>query len=186
MAQVQKLQNIDYLTFDEIADKILSRLLRESEGSNRVDVVFDLYRDIPIKLAERELRGVSDAIKNLAAGVKVKQVKNCFYAMVTTNQVLSDLLWNTGKQHRKKVKDKELHETSENRCYKITAESVEEEEGLKSEEEEADTRLLPHVQQAAGEQRFRSIVVSSEETDVRILCLTFSFSIDVPIFQRRV
>ena len=78
MAQVQKLQNIDYLTFDEIADKILSRLLRESEGSNRVDVIFDLYRDIPIKLAERELRGVSDAIKNLAAGQKVKQVKNFF------------------------------------------------------------------------------------------------------------
>ena len=72
-------------------DKILSRLLRESEGSNRVDVVFDLYRDIPIKLAERELRGVSDAIKNLAAGQKVKQVKNFFYAMVTTKQVLSDL-----------------------------------------------------------------------------------------------
>ena len=52
--------------------------MRESEGSNRVDVVFDLYRDIPIKLAERELRGVSDAIKNLAAGLKVKQVKNFF------------------------------------------------------------------------------------------------------------
>ena len=42
---------------------------------------------------------------------------------------------------------------------------------------EADTRLLLHVQHAANEQRYRSIIVSSEDTDVRILCLAFSFSI---------
>ena len=74
MALVQKLK-IDYLTFGEIADKILSRVLLEGEGSNRVDVVFDVYRDISIKSAERELRGKSDSItfKNLAAGQKVKQ-----------------------------------------------------------------------------------------------------------------
>ena len=77
MALVQKLK-VDYLTFGEIADKILSRVLLEGEGSNRVDVVFDVYRDISIKSAERELRGESDAItfKNLAAGQKVKQFKD--------------------------------------------------------------------------------------------------------------
>ena len=48
------------------------------ERTNRVDVVFETYRDISIKSAERELRGESDAItfKNLAAGQKVKQFKN--------------------------------------------------------------------------------------------------------------
>ena len=56
MALVQKLK-VDYLTFGEIPDKILSRVLREGEGSNRVDVVFDVYRDISIKSVERELRG---------------------------------------------------------------------------------------------------------------------------------
>ena len=40
------------------------------------------------------------------------------------------------------------------------------------------------MQHAANEQRYRSIIVSSEDTDVRILCLSFSFSIDVPIDQR--
>ena len=77
MALVQKLK-VDYLTFGEIADKTLSRVLREGEGSNRVDVIFDVYRDISVKSAERELRGESDAIsfKNLAAGQKFKQFKN--------------------------------------------------------------------------------------------------------------
>ena len=76
MALVQKLK-VDYLTFGEIADNILSRVLREAEGSDRVDVVFDVYGDISNKSAERELRGESDAItfKNLAAGQKVKQFK---------------------------------------------------------------------------------------------------------------
>ena len=58
------------------------------------------------------------------------------------------------------------------------------EKELISKQEEADTRLLLHVQHAANEQRYRSIIVSSEDTDVRILCLAFSFSIDVPIYQR--
>ena len=40
------------------------------------------------------------------------------------------------------------------------------------------------MQHAATEQRYRSIIVSSEDTDVRILCLAFSFSIVVPIYQR--
>lgn len=34
------------------------------------------------------------------------------------------------------------------------------------------------------QQRYRSIIVSSENTDVRILCLAFSFSSDVAIYQR--
>ena len=74
MALVQKLK-VDYLTFGEIADKILSRALREGEGNNRVDVVFHVYRDISIKSAERELRGESDAItfKNLAAGQAIQE-----------------------------------------------------------------------------------------------------------------
>ena len=78
-ALVQKL-TVDYLTFAEIADQILSRVLPEGEGSNSVDVVFDVYRDISIKSAERELRGKSDAItfKNRAAGQKVKQFKEFF------------------------------------------------------------------------------------------------------------
>ena len=43
-------------------------------------MVFDVYRDISIKSAERELRGGSDAItfKNLASGQKVKQFKTFF------------------------------------------------------------------------------------------------------------
>lgn len=48
MVLVQKLK-VDYLTFGEIVDKTLSRVLCEGEGSNRLDVIFDVYRGISMK-----------------------------------------------------------------------------------------------------------------------------------------
>lgn len=184
MALVQKMK-VDYLTFGEIADKILSRVLREGDSSDRVDVVFDVYRDISIKSAEKEIRGESDAItfKNLASGHKVRQFKNFSRNADTKTSLIRFVVqhWQTTSS-RARLEDKELHVTCGKRCYKITADKVEEE--LRSEQEEADTRLLLHAQHAANEQRYRSIIVSSENTDVRVLCLAFSFSIDVPMYQR--
>ena len=170
MALVQKLK-VDHLTFGEIADTILSRVLREGEGSNRVDVVFDVYRDISIKSAERVIRGESDAVtfKNLAAGQKVKQFNNFLRNGDNKTSLIRFVVEHWQKTlSRERLKDKELHVTCGNRCFKITAERVEEEEELRSEQEEADTRLLLHVQHA----------------NVRILCLAFFFSIDVQIYQR--
>ena len=164
-------------------------MLRQGKGSNRVDVVFDAYRDISIKSAQRELRGESDAItfKNVAAGQKVKQFKNFLRNGDNKTSLIRFVVKHWQKPpSRERLEDKELHVTCTcgNRCDKITAERVVEEEELRSEQEEADTRLLLHVQHAGNEQRYRSIIVSSEDIDVKILCLSFSFSIDVPIYQR--
>ena len=67
MALVEKLK-VDYLTFGEIAEMALSRVLREGGASTRIDVVFDVYWDVSIKSIERLRRGEADAItfKNLA------------------------------------------------------------------------------------------------------------------------
>ncbi|XP_068747406.1 uncharacterized protein [Montipora capricornis] len=129
MALVQKLK-VDYLTFGEIAHKILSRVLLEGEGSNRVDVVFDVYRDIAIKSAERELRGESDAItfKNLAAGQKVKQFKDFLGNGDNKTSLVRFFVehWQNTPS-RKRLEDKELHVTCGNRRYKITGKRIEDE-----------------------------------------------------------
>ena len=74
MSLIQKLK-VDHLIFDEIAEMALSRVLREGDG--RIDVVFDVYRDLPIKSVERELRS-EDFItfKNVSSGQKVKQFRS--------------------------------------------------------------------------------------------------------------
>jgi len=139
-----------------------------------VDVVFDVYRDFFIKSTERELKGESDAI---TFKEKVKQFNN--FLRNSDNSVVEHWL---KTPNRKRLEDKELHATCGNRCYKITAERVveEEEEDDDDDDDDDDTRLLLH---AANEQRYRSINVSSEDTDVRVLRFAFSFCIDVPIYQ---
>ena len=76
MSLIQKLK-VDHLIFGEIAEMALSRVLREGDGSSRIDVVFDVYRDLPIKSVERELRS-EDFItfKNVSSDQKVKQFRS--------------------------------------------------------------------------------------------------------------
>ena len=58
MAVVQKLKG-DQKTFAEIADTIMYMTLNEGHHSERIDVVFDVYKEESIKNAEREKRGSS-------------------------------------------------------------------------------------------------------------------------------
>lgn len=74
MALIQKV-NGDRKTFAEIADLALGSVLRESSECQRIDVVFDVYRDVSIKQAERDKRGEETAthFKNIAPGHRVQQ-----------------------------------------------------------------------------------------------------------------
>ena len=49
----------DQKTFAEIADTIMYMTLNEGHHSERIDVVFDVYKEESIKNAEREKRGSS-------------------------------------------------------------------------------------------------------------------------------
>lgn len=52
MAMVQKLRG-DHKSFADVADTLLTMALREGFRSSRIDVVFDVYREISIKNIER-------------------------------------------------------------------------------------------------------------------------------------
>jgi len=54
---------------------------------------------------------------------------------------------------------------------------------LSSGQEEADTRLLLHAKQAATP-HVKAVIISSDDTDVRILCISFAHEFPVPIYQR--
>ena len=56
MTMVQKIRE-DQKTFAEVADDMLSVVLHEGTDNQRIDVVFNVYRDSSIKNAEREKRG---------------------------------------------------------------------------------------------------------------------------------
>ena len=58
MSLVQKLSvGGGQTTFAMVASSLLTKVLHEGSQSNRIDVVFDTYRDMSIKNAERTMRG---------------------------------------------------------------------------------------------------------------------------------
>ena len=75
-----------------------------------------------------------------------------------------------------------VYVTCEEKCYKISAD-VEEISELFSTHEEADTRMILHAKHIA-QYNYEAIVVSSMDTDVRVLCLAFGDRIQVPLFQK--
>ena len=56
MAMVQKPKD-DHKTFAEVVDSLLSMVLQEGTESQCIDMVFKVYRDNPIKNAQREKHG---------------------------------------------------------------------------------------------------------------------------------
>ena len=72
---------------------------------------------------------------------------------------------------------------SEEKCWKITGESVEVVPELASSQKEADTRLLLHASQAAQEGH-RAVIVVTEDTDVFVLLLSFCRAMDTTILQK--
>ena len=74
MAMVQKLRG-NQKTFAEVAECMMSMVLHEGTDSQRIDVVFDVYRDCLIKNADRERRRSESGheFRNTKADHKVHQ-----------------------------------------------------------------------------------------------------------------
>ena len=174
------------MTFDQIADVALSRVLQEGGKSRTIDVVFDVYNEISIKSAERERReeGESVAYKNLTAGQKIKQFRNFLRNGQNKNSLIAFFndYWRKPPS-REKLANKELYTVCGTKCYKLMADTEQEVIELSSEQEEADTRLLLHTKHAATPHA-KAVIISSENTDVCILCISFAHAIPVPIYQR--
>lgn len=185
MSIVQKMKG-DGKTFSQIADAILSVALHEGVLSNRVDVVFDVYRETSIKNAERCNRGSTTGTqwKNIAPGHNILQWRKFLNNPQNKTSLIKFLVeqWKL-PTNRSKLQDKVLYVTCEELCYKLTKEDFEEVDALKTSQEEADTRLFLHATHAS-ENGYRSIVISSEDTDVMILCLGYSMNISCPMYQK--
>lgn len=119
MALVQRLKG-DQKTFAAVAETLLGRVLNEGGTSDRIDVVFDDYREESIKNAERVNRGEGSAseYRNIQADHKVKQWrrflcssknKQAFIVFVTSE-------WKKDK-YKEKLLGKTLVITCGDKCY---------------------------------------------------------------------
>ena len=185
MSLIQKTRG-DKRTFGDVASSILSNVLNESKDSQRVDVVFDVYRQDSIKSAERQQRTKKPGLeyKNITAGHIVQQWR-LFLSNINNKTSLIAFLVKEWKktEHRGKLGDRELFVTDLENCYCITEGTTHEVPDLMSSQEEADTRLLLHANHAA-KSGCKAVVIIADDTDVFIMFLAFCSRIDASIYIR--
>ena len=182
MSLIQK-TNGDNMTFDELADQIHASVMRAAASSERVDVVFDVYKQMSIKDAERATRGSDTGIRftNILSGHKIQQWRRllcCGASKMKLVQFIVDQWQETRK--RQILGEKVMYVTSGETCTKITCDEVVEIDELKTSQEEADTRILLHAKHASPD--VSSVVIVAEDTDVFILSLAFHDTISCNIF----
>ncbi len=184
MAVVYKI-NGDNKTFGELSQNIFTSALQCGSGSDRIDVVFDVYKDISIKSAERDRRVSTTGVvfSNIVAGQRIQQWRRLLdspASKTAMNNFLCDT-WQT-LPYRNRLGDKEMYVTRQDQCYKVSKDGVCIVEDLFTSQEEADTRMLLHSQHASKDHE--TIVIVSEDTDVLIVSLAFHSRIDANIYIR--
>lgn len=164
-------------TFEELAEKVFS-LLPKTE---RVDFVTDTYKDVSIKGAERERRGVREQFLIKGPKTKVPRDWKAFMGNNENKKQLVKLLlteWSKDK-YAQKIKGRRIMFACEEECMcicsldgvTVTSSAVEK---LFTSQEEADTRIILHLEHAAREATCdKKLIFRSPDTDVYVLLLTF-------------
>eukprot|EP00745_Piridium_sociabile_P027749 TRINITY_DN44663_c0_g1_i3.p1 TRINITY_DN44663_c0_g1~~TRINITY_DN44663_c0_g1_i3.p1 ORF type:complete len:1606 (-),score=395.32 TRINITY_DN44663_c0_g1_i3:590-5317(-) len=175
-------------TFAQLAESALHQVLNEGAHSQRIDVVFDVYRKTSIKDAERCKRGADTSTilyKNLSGDHNIQQWRK-FLCRPGNKSSLIKFLVEQWKQpdHRKKLNGKTMYVTCEETCFRMTDGACVEVPELLSTQEEADTRLLLHALHAARSGS-KAVVITAEDTDVMVICLGLHKDIPCQIYQKR-
>jgi len=113
MSLVQKMKGNDQ-TFAQLAESALAKVLQEGAKSQRIDVVFDVYKKTSIKDAERTNRGADSGIqfRNIAPGHNIQQWRKLLYSSANKASLIKFLVdeWK-GPKYREKLENKTLYTT---------------------------------------------------------------------------
>ena len=159
-------------TFSELSDHVFSQMLHAGHGSDRIDVVFDVYHSDSIKSAERIQRGSTEglAFSNILQGNKIKNWRQLLSCTESKNKLTAFLAESWKEQKfREKLGRKCMFLTSSDRCIKLTESGWQSIDYLQSTQEEADTRILLHAKHAA--ETIPALICITEDTYVFIICL---------------
>jgi len=128
----------------------MSMVLHEGTDSQRIDVVFDVYRNNSIKNHKREKRGSESGhkVRNFKADYKMHQWRT-FLSNSKNKSLLSKFIsekWQN-KRHRERFAGKTTLVTTEDYCYELSSRGVTARGELRSTHEEAGTRAFLHAAQ---------------------------------------
>ena len=117
-------------TFGSVANTFFTMALNEGgPQSTRIDIVFDMYREISIKTVERVIRGKVQGVQlaNITATQIIRQWRRFLSQMKNKTNLIRFLADEFKKEKYKEILQRQrkvLFITSEEKCWKITGESV--------------------------------------------------------------
>ena len=192
MAVIQSIKR-KWKTFGEFADALLSNLITLSRkyNSTRLDFVVDRYPLLSVKNTERERRAEKGVQKVLIFG-KDQSVPKKWKKFLSCGENKESLL-SFLCEHWRSCNSSQLsslstmYVTAKERCHALypgatpnDGATSNEVFSLRSNHEEADTRLLLHANHAAA--TYDKVIIKSPDTDVLILGIAMQPQIHKKIF----
>ena len=159
-------------TFEELSMKFLQSL---PKGYARLDIVADTYRKASIKSSERRKRGSSAKILIGSIKSKVPRDMNKFMVNDENKTSLIKLIFNfiidQKEQVLRMLKMEMLILSGDDESFTVTVDMIRENQDLRSNQEEADTKVILHTMNIL-EEGFTVVLHSpSGETDIMVLAL---------------
>ena len=161
------------VTFEEWITKFLKSI---PKGFERIDIVADCYREYSIKSAERSKRGTSAKILINSVKCKVPRDSNKFFSNNENKSRLISLTFSFIKENNLKslqmLKCNTVILSGDCYCEMVTTEGCFPFNPLKSDQEEADTKVVLHAIHALGETTGNICIRSpSGDTDIFVIAL---------------
>ncbi|CAG9821970.1 unnamed protein product [Phaedon cochleariae] len=171
MAVLQSIKG-EQKTFEELSMIVFKQVLNIGRNCCRVDIVFDVYREVSIKSLEREKRGTAEGIKfsEIKGGHKVVCWRKLLRNSESKNKMIKFFVdsWKEDK-FRSIIGNQEIFVTVGEMCFRITSFESKTVPELFCTQEEADSRMMLHARNAASS--YESVLCFSNDTDVLVLAV---------------
>ena len=170
-------------TFGEMSDILSQAVLNHGGNSRRIDIAFDVYRDHSILNAERTRRGSGTLLfQNLVPAQPIIQW-NQFLSSSQDKKELVKFFVNHWKQKTPFMGNKHLYIGYEDNCICFSPDGTVDIPELASNHEEADTRMLLHMNHNIDQSDIqKKFVFHTPGTDVFVLRLSHLHKIHGDIY----
>ena len=178
MAYVRKvpIKKKNLKTYSDLFNDLWSTFTFLSSSCNRIDIIFDVYKDQSVKSSERKRRatveGIETIINTMEQTLPVEMDR--FWSLPDNKTALQQTFidWALRKAVTDKLEKKLYlggsHKENSDMCISFINGAIKEERLLQCTHEEADDRLLFHANHAVKVGYYRSIVIASADTDIFI------------------
>ena len=179
-------------TMRAISNAVLITALSEAERSVHIDIMFDVYKDVSIKNAQRriiESNSVEAILYKTLIPSQVVQQWDIYKASSMNKAnlirfiVLGWRMENSLCRTKLGKHNTVMFVTCDEQCFKIMSDTVELKPEFESSQEEADTCMMLHLAHIS-QYDFSCAFIASIDADVTFLSLANYHKFSIPLFQK--